>query len=626
MRDSSPEPSDDSAVGLTRGAREGIGRLLTLAGMVVALGVAPAVFLPGIYDDFTLMKQSALLVAAALLLVGFAAAPEVLPRRPVVRYAFLALVAWTTLAWLLGEDPRGGTLGVYQYRHGYLTDVSYFALFLGGIATVRMGRTKLAVVAVAAGLAAAVLYTAVQAVGRDPVDWWTNTATRAIGTIGNANELASYALIALAFLGLAAPGGGRLRMAVLVCSAAAVSFVILESESRSGLAALGVAVACVPVAAELARGGRREAWRETALLVAGFTAGFVLSVAAGSFVDGNPNAGRAGTGPDESGALGTIDRVRSGVTHGDEGASTRYALWRGTVPAIMASPLWGSGPDGLFLSFPQHRPADLGGEFEQYDLTVQSSHNLVLDTAAATGLVGLGASVVLTLAVLAGSLRQRERLMAGSYVAWGGIAGYLAMTMLNPLSLAGHAGFCALLGVMEGQTQVRTLTRGTTWPAWPKWTVVAPVAAALTVIAVLQPFADRRAEKAWGAYAAKDYRTAAGRYEDAAALMPLSRDYSQRAALSWLRSLDLEEAERALTQFDERFGAGSNEVLDLAAVRIALGYPAEETLPLIDRGEGLNPHGLAVAASAAQFRVGAVAESVVFGISDTDVRPGISPR
>ena len=598
--------------------------------MVFALGVAPAVFAPPLYDDFTLAKQSALLVGAALLLLGMAASPEAFPRRRIVRYAFGALVAWTTFAWLMGEDPLGGTLGVYQYRQGYLTELAYFAIFLGGVATVRMGLTRLAVAAVGAGFVAATAYTAVQSAGADPVHWWTDTSGRAIGTIGNANELASYALVALAFLGLASPGGGRRRALVLTCAGAAACFVILEAESRSGLLSLAIAVACIPAAAELARGGRREAWREAGLVAGGCALGLGLSLAAGgasATLDRVESGGRLRTLTLAEGE-GSLDTAGEGAptVEQDVGVSTRFALWEGALPSLLAAPVWGSGPDGLFLSFPKHRQEQLGGAFEAYDLTVQSSHNLILDTATNTGLVGLALSALLTIAVGVRSLRMREHRMAGSHVAWGVIAGYLAITMLNPLSLAAQATFCALLGVMEGHTQAGLPAPRRAEARWAKQLGWAAAALILAVVAIVQPLADVRADDAWGAYAAGDFRGAAASYETAAELMPLSRDYSRRAAVAWLQAGDLEAAERALVRFDSRFGAASNEVFDLAAVRIALGRPAAETLPLIERGEALNPHGLGVEAYAAGLREATASGAVEIGFSPWYDRASLTPR
>ncbi len=576
-----------------RGARARPGEALVLAGLWVALAVTPAIFAAPLYDDFTLPKQASLFVAAGLVLAGLSFAGEMMPRDPWLRRVVTAWFAWTTICFLLGIDRRGGLLGLYQYRQGFLTQSAYFVLFLGALTIGRSRGLKVVLVPGLLGMAAVTAYTAIQAAGVDPVHWWLDTSDRAIGTIGNANELAAYATIALTFAGAA--GGVRTRWAraVPIIVAASAWFVVLEGKSRSGLVALVVAQIAIALAGFALRVGRGQVAKTFALLAAGAFIGIILSAWAGS-------------------AQSTTKRVRSGIESGDAGGSTRVSLVRGTIPAVTASPLWGYGPDGLYLAFPQHRPADLEGAFETYDLVVQSSHNWLLDAAANTGIPGLALLLGLLGRVAWGSLR-RERGSGEEAVAlvWGGMVAYCAITMFNPLSLAPHAAFFVLLGTLAARTepsQIRAVPRGVLITARLRALLVAPTVAALFVVAILMLIADVAAQRGWEAYESNDFDRASREYGHAAKLLPMERNYASRGANALLTvaavnsPARLREAEEALLRFDAEFGFGASESRLHVTALIGLRRPERTILAAIDRTLRLNPHGYAEAAYAEILR------------------------
>ncbi|WBL36111.1 O-antigen ligase family protein [Tepidiforma flava] len=181
-----------------------------------------------------------------------------------------------------------------------------------------------------AGLAMAFAYTAVQAAGLDPFDWWIDTSDRAIGTIGNANELAAFAVISM---GLAAfVPERRFALAAAVTWGAAL-FIVLEAESRSGLAAVALFFVLLPAARWLAGRPGRPMLRAVPAV-----AGALVLVTAASLAAG--------------GLEGTAARVSGQATAAEHGGSTRLALWEGTLQVVAARPLTGVGPDGLHLGFP----------------------------------------------------------------------------------------------------------------------------------------------------------------------------------------------------------------------------------------------------------------------------------
>src|SRR5206468_4195953 len=148
---------------------------------------------------------------------------EMFPRAMPVRLALAAWVCCLTLSFAFSIDRRGSILGYYQYRQGLMTQVAYIALFLGAIAHGRRFAMPTLLLPVAFGFFGVTLYTLVQSLGRDPVAWWVDTSARAIGTIGNANELAAYGVIAMA-LGGAALGTGWKRAIMPVAVATATTF------------------------------------------------------------------------------------------------------------------------------------------------------------------------------------------------------------------------------------------------------------------------------------------------------------------------------------------------------------------------------------------------------------------
>ena len=571
------------------------GKASVVLGLVLAVAVTPAIFAPGLYDDFTLAKQATLLIATALILAGLAWDGEFLPRQKAVRVLLLSWTALLAVSFATGIDSRGSILGYYQYRQGLLTQTAYIALFLGANRVARDGAWRWLPVAGTIGLASVTAYTAIQAIGRDPFNWWVDTSARAIGTIGNANELAAYAVIALAFCGLAMRSSGKTAWlgvaAVAVCS----SFVVVESGSRSGLLALGTVLVAHPLAS-FAIGHRWREWSPRWLLLCGGVLfGLALSAAAG-------------------GAAGTASRVQVGLAHSETSGSTRVELWKGTIATISQSPILGYGPDGLFLAFPRHRPAELSGAFLDYDLVAQSSHNAALDIAANQGIPALLVLIAMFSLVAFRSMRheRRERAPDLPFV-WAAMAGYVALTMVNPVSIAPHALFFVLVGTLNGRTEgnLPAPTRMMVRPS-VRLALALPGCIALIAVAALMPVADWRANRAWSNFAGGDFESATIDYRKAHGLLPFERHYAAKVAVALLAtgvgggSPSLRESIRAYESFDRQFGFSSAEAIGLATARIGLGDTTGIDA-LVARSLQLNPQGVSMQAYTETLRAAAKA-------------------
>jgi len=581
----------------------GPGGLCVFAGLVVALVVAPVIFHPGVYDDFTMWKQSSLLIAAGLILFGLAWETSLLPLTGALRILFALFLVLLVVSFVAGVDLLGSSLGVYQYRQGFLTQVAYLLLLLAGAWASRKGMSAVVLGLPALGLLGTLLYTAVQATGNDPITWWLDTSDRAIGTIGNANELSAYAISALACAGVALGRGRVGQLAMPAGATAAATFIIFEAESRSGILALTLFVVLVPVAWWLASAPLRQCLPVLGAILGGVAAGVALSLAAG-------------------GLAGSADRIQSGATGGDAGGSTRFALWEGTLRTIAANPLSGVGPDGLAQEFPRHREPGMGGAFESYDLVAQSSHNAVLDAMANYGVPGAAALFGLVGVAVFRGFRLTRGLAAGERggraLALAALGAYGALTLLNPISLAAHAVFFAALGALS-TSKARELAKGAA-PARTRSQrfgtsrkvrtvgATALLSLALLIVGVFLPFADYRAEQAWGAYASGRFVDSAERYASASALMPLERTYHQREAEAWLAAGvagelgAFERADTAYEEFDEDFGFSSGDALGQAAVWFALGREPNDVEELLTRALTLNPEGISMDEYVAEFR------------------------
>lgn len=570
-----------------------LGNLLIAIGIAIALAVTPAAFAPWLYDDFTLAKQATLLMAAAPVLVGIGLTGEVLPRQRGLRIATIGWVAMMVISLAAGIDSRGSVIGVYQYRQGFLTQAATVVLFLGAIRVAANGVPRWALPAALAGVAACTVYTLVQSMGLDPIDWWLDTSDRSIGTIGNANELAAYAVVWLGFAGLPLRGQRR-ALGLTAALAVASAFVVMESESRSGLLALVVVAVLLPAAWWLGRAPWHALGPRAGALAAGLAAGVALSFATGGFD-------------------GTANRVEAGVARQETSDSTRVELWKGTFSTIAASPLVGHGPDGLALAFPRHR-GELRAAFDEYDLVAQSSHNWALDTMANLGIPGFVALTAVMAFAAWGSVRASRTAGRDDVpLLWCALAGYGALTMVNPVSIAPQACFFILLGfaAAAGEAGAPRAVSKLRLRAPMAGLTMAPAALALLSIAMLLIAADAAADDGWDAIEREDFATAARRYEDASRRVPFSRSYASSHAHALLAQGStgdqdaLRAANDAYGEMDDLFGLDSGDSIARATALIGLGRPAAQVQPSIDRARRLNPHGVFIDEYAATLELAA---------------------
>lgn len=385
-------------------------------------------------DAFGLPKLAVVWVAALAAVVLWALGSRARGRwLPWGRFttAVTVVVGVSALATLLSVSRLESLIGSYE-RYGGLLSLVLFAVL--GVVVVGVAAEApeealrplaWSVVGAAAVLA---LYVVLQTLGVDFVDW-REPSGRAVkfqgGTMGNSDFAGGFLGIAAPFfvwLLLTAPR----RVPWLGLAAAGLALdlgALVLTRSRGGVLAAGVGglAAAVLLRDRLPRFVRRAFWPAVGLGVAGVVA--VLLV---------PGFAKAS-------GLNRTDLLRT------ESLEVRGREWATATKVFLDRPVLGTGPDTFEYRFPRHRTREdaihLGNQI------ADKPHNVLLERAADTGVLGLGAYLVLLGTVLAFAWRRLRELSAGSTermllaVFTAGFLAYLAQAFVSidvvPLALTG---------------------------------------------------------------------------------------------------------------------------------------------------------------------------------------------
>lgn len=338
------------------------------------------------------LRSALLLAVLGPGLVGLAVLARRRDRAAVAGAAFLLVAALSTL---LAREPLMALFGDYFTRHGLL----FLAACIGVWALARLDSAGAAPVLRVALLAGAATNAAVA---------WLQVSTdlgirglvpadgRAFGLLDNPVFLASLCAAAT-WIALDWERRARRPIVPLLVTGFLVGAVQL-SGARSGL--LAVSIAGAWFAAVHVRARR---WGRVGGVVAAIALGLVLSlVPAGG--DGAATARLHDTG---TGGLGP-----------------RLAVWDAGLDSVADEPLLGTGP-GRFSEASSPRRHLSSVRYEGRDVLLGDAHNLAVEIAATTGLLGFAAFAAWL--VLAG---RRAR---------GALAGFAALTglmmLLEPLNL-----------------------------------------------------------------------------------------------------------------------------------------------------------------------------------------------
>lgn len=208
---------------------------------------------------------------------------------------------------------------------------------------------------------------------------------RVVGTLGNPNFLGGYLAMTLPFIFL-----GKPWLLLRILSAALVIFIIFISQSRAAIiAALVILFLSFLYTARLK-------WRKALWLIV-FMMVFVSSIY----------------------PFGLLQLKRDSIW------DNRGFIWQEGIQAVVKRPILGYGQENFELVFPSER-----------QMKVDNAHNIFLETAVSSGIIGL----LLFLGIIAAALYKANVIVKLSLLA------FLMVAQFNPLSIAQISLFWLLVG------------------------------------------------------------------------------------------------------------------------------------------------------------------------------------
>jgi tetratricopeptide (TPR) repeat protein/O-antigen ligase len=462
------------------------------AGWLLALLVTPSFF--DFYSGHPFEPDKAMVVRLLALVMAAAGLAIALPAWRSWRWPRGAPLLWPVLFYLgaaalstfLSLDPRLSLWGSYFRGEGLVTLAAYLVVFVALAARLRRRAQRDRLVdVVVAGSVPVTLYGLMQAAGLELMDWQlTHQEWRVSSTLGNPIFAGSYLILSLP-LTLAAlvewrarPGstgvGWRYTRLALYATAAALQVSVLALTGSRGpwLGGAAALVAFVLLVAALGR-RRRLAAAVLALSVAGVAFVALLNVPGGPLERARQTRlmGRLGHVLDPEGRRNPGDRARVRVWEGALALARPrppLALPEGEDPRAPLRPLIGYGPETLQVAFGAVYDAEFARlerrnpEVSDYGVSTFStripdrSHNELLDSLVAGGLLGAAAHLVLAAAIQALGLRAMGLLATrkdGLRLAAFGLAGGVLGTLLAALTPSwGFAAVGLPLGLVGGWT------------------------------------------------------------------------------------------------------------------------------------------------------------------------------
>jgi O-antigen ligase len=367
----------------------------------------PLVFIPTFGDAFSLPKLALLFLlvpfAAAgpigTVAMGGAAAPG---RRPWPDVAALAFAALAVVAWAVSGEPEHNLLGEPLQYQGLLPLLLYVTTYFLTRFAMRDPvalRRLFGGITIAGGLVGA--YAVLQQVGLDPI-WHALDRGRVFSTLGQANNLAAYLVIAVpASVALVVAGGKTVRalaaIALLLMLAA-----LLLTLSRGGYLGLGAEVLVVLA---LLASSRRIAvrgphgWRRVG------QAGIAVVVVLLALVALTPTRELMER---------AVQRAASAVDLRETSIQDRLDLWAVGLRITLDHPLVGTGPDSYALVFASYRDTTLPPTRAAFmaRFRPESPHDVYLALGSGLGLPALACYIALiagTLIAIGHSLPARGR-------------------------------------------------------------------------------------------------------------------------------------------------------------------------------------------------------------------------
>jgi O-antigen ligase/tetratricopeptide (TPR) repeat protein len=435
----------------------------SLAVLLLLALTAPLVIANGFVLPFVVPKAFFLqgMVALALTLLaveivldgkGLRALRRLDRREAPILWAFLAFVLAAAVSGIMGLSPARSLLGTLERRWGALTWASFLGFYL--LLRVHLnGQGWKRALQVAVAVATAVsLYGLLRASGlwpgqAEPIGW-----SRMSSTLGNPGYLAAYLALGASLTGYLTLRASRGWHRWICAAALAVQVTaLLLSGTRAVVLGAGVAALVVATTGFLLTSDPRLRWAAAGGIVVLTAAGGALFLTTAS---GDPHV------------LSWWDRLVSVLSPETSSARLRLVVWSATLEGIREAPLIGAGPENFDLVWSR--------TFEPLIYNVAGStvfdraHNVVVGTAATTGLLGLTAYLAMWGAVGWGIIRAWRRgalsALGASILAFGAITYFVYLlfwfedhsSFLAFIVLAGLVGHLASSGDPPGGATART--------------------------------------------------------------------------------------------------------------------------------------------------------------------------
>lgn len=350
------------------------------------------------------------------------------PKFKLLGAAGIFLVAMT-VATIFSQQRLVSVIGGYQRYGGLLSLILYVAEFIT-IAGLYWQRPEgLRHVAIAWGAAATLIatYVLLQAAG---LNWamWVRTSSFPIATLGNSNFAGAFLGIsvpALTYLALTAKTPSRRWL--LTTATGLILLALWYTGTRGGMVAAFAGLGTMAIA-------YRRAIPMPVRIAA--TAAAVLVIATTAL------ALRPASGEGQKSLTNALFRTESFIDR------THY--WGSAIRIFRDHPIVGTGPETFSANYPRYRsPA----EAHRNGVNVTDKpHEIFLEYAAGSGILGLGSYLALVgLALAYGwrrlkSLGEPNRLLLASFI--GALTGYLAQGLFSidvpPLALTGWVAIGAV--------------------------------------------------------------------------------------------------------------------------------------------------------------------------------------
>lgn len=458
--------------------------------------------------------------------------------------AFSVVMALTTF---LSIDFGLSLWGSANRQEGLYTSVAYQLLFLI-VATELRNKKQIErlILTIALGSIPITVYGLLQAASLDLIAWESTDKSGVLSTLGRSNFVGSYSIMSIPLSAVAVLIARRLwQRGLLAISAIGSMCLLIVSMARSAwLAALIVVLVIV-----LGRLIKRQNWLRIILAVA--TVGLVAIVGAVIYLS----------------TAADINYTLLGFPALPSSLAARLLIWRATLDLIAERPILGFGLDTFGLAFFHVFPPQLVF-YQGRDLVTDRAHNVFLQQAATTGLLGTAAHLVLIATILLSLYRGlrmvggRDRVVLIAVVT--AVIGHLA-DLLFSIEVAstasvfwavagGGIGFCRSL-TEKRQREDRELRDESPRNTRPTGIIAGEIAAAALALVlatnVLPLVADIYVGKAL--HPGTRFETRLANAEQAVALWPLEPSYRAFSASIYLQgALNEIEPHRLLAAAESR--------------------------------------------------------------------------